>query len=81
METLLRSDGTSVYVTQDLGTAKMKFDEHQLDRSIYVVGSEQNYHFQCLFKLLDMLDFEWGVWMLSPVLRHGESAGREDEIA
>ncbi len=59
VETLLRGDGTSVYVTQDLGTAKMKFDEHQLDRSIYVVGSEQNYHFQCLFKLLDMLGFEW----------------------
>jgi arginyl-tRNA synthetase len=59
VETLLRNDGTSVYVTQDLGTAKMKFDEHQLDRSIYVVGSEQNYHFQCLFKLLDMLDFKW----------------------
>ncbi len=59
VETLLRGDGTSVYVTQDLGTAKMKFDEHQLDRSIYVVGSEQNYHFQCLFKLIDMLGFEW----------------------
>ena len=59
VETLLRSDGTSVYITQDLGTAKMKFDEHQLDRSIYVVGSEQNHHFQCLFKLLDMLGFEW----------------------
>ena len=59
VETLLRSDGTSVYITQDLGTAKMKFDEHQLKRSIYVVGSEQNYHFQCLFKLLDMLGFEW----------------------
>ena len=59
VETLLRKDGTSVYITQDLGTAKMKFDEHQLDRSIYVVGSEQNYHFQCLFKLLNMLDFEW----------------------
>ncbi|RKU06088.1 arginine--tRNA ligase [Candidatus Poribacteria bacterium] len=61
VETLLRSDGTSVYITQDLGTAKMKFDEHQLDRSIYVVGSEQNYHFQCLFKLLDMLGFEWAL--------------------
>ena len=59
VETLLRRDGTSVYITQDLGTAKMKIDEHQLDRSIYVVGSEQNYHFQCLFKLLDMLGFEW----------------------
>ncbi len=61
VETLLRSDGTSVYITQDLGTAKMKFDEHQLNRSIYVVGSEQNYHFQCLFKLLDMLGFEWAL--------------------
>lgn len=59
VETLLRKDSTSVYITQDLGTAKMKFDEHQLDRSIYVVGSEQNYHFQCLFKLLDVLGFEW----------------------
>ena len=81
VETLLRSDGTSVYITQDIGTAKMKFDEHQLDRSIYVVGSEQNYHFQCLFKLLDMLGFEWAAWLLSPVVRHGESAGRENEIA
>ncbi len=57
--TALRADGTSVYITQDLGTAQMKFEQHQLDRSIYVVGSEQNYHFQYLFKLLDMLDFEW----------------------
>ena len=57
--TLLRADGTSVYITQDLGTAQMKFEQHQLDRSIYVVASEQNYHFQCLFKLLDMLGFEW----------------------
>lgn len=57
--TLLRDDGTSVYITQDLGTAKLKFDQHQLDRSIYVVATEQNYHFQCLFKLLNMLGFEW----------------------
>ncbi|MDE0183967.1 MAG: arginine--tRNA ligase [Candidatus Poribacteria bacterium] len=57
--TLLRNDGTSVYITQDLGTAKLKFDDHQPDRSIYVVATEQNYHFQCLFKLLNMLDFEW----------------------
>ena len=57
--TLLRNDGTSVYITQDLGTAKLKFDEHQPDRSIYVVASEQNYHFQCLFKLLNMLGFKW----------------------
>lgn len=57
--TLLRNDGTSVYITQDLGTAKLKFDEHQPGSSIYVVASEQNYHFQCLFKLLNMLGFEW----------------------
>lgn len=57
--TLLRDDGTSVYITQDLGTAKLKFDDHQPDRSIYVVATEQNYHFQCLFKLLNMLGFEW----------------------
>ena len=57
--TLLRTDGTSVYMTQDLGTAKMKFDEHQLTRSIYVVASEQDYHFKCLFKLLEMLGFPW----------------------
>ena len=57
--TLLRDDGTSVYITQDLGTAKLKFDDHQPDRSIYVVATEQNYHFQCLFKLLNMLGFKW----------------------
>ena len=57
--TLLRNDGTSVYITQDLGTAKLKFDDHQPHRSIYVVASEQNYHFQCLFKLLNMLGFDW----------------------
>ena len=57
--TLLRDDGTSVYITQDLGTAKLKFNEHRPDRSIYVVATEQNYHFRCLFKLLKMLGFEW----------------------
>ena len=57
--TVLRNDGTSVYITQDLGTAQMKFEQQELDRSIYVVGAEQDYHFKCLFKLLDMLDFEW----------------------
>ena len=57
--TLLRNDGTSVYITQDLGTAKLKADEHQPERSIYVVASEQDYHFQCLFKLLKLLGFEW----------------------
>jgi arginyl-tRNA synthetase len=57
--TVLRPDGTSVYITQDLGTAKMKFDRHALDRSLYVVATEQDYHFKCLFKLLEMLGFEW----------------------
>jgi len=57
--TVLRSDGTSVYMTQDLGTAKRKFDENQLKRSIYVVGSEQDYHFQCLFEILSQLGLEW----------------------
>jgi arginyl-tRNA synthetase len=57
--TLLRPDGTSLYITQDLGTAKMKFDHYQLDRSIYVVGAEQDDHFHRLFTLLDMLGFEW----------------------
>ena len=57
--TLLRPDGTSLYITQDLGTAKMKFDHYQLDRSLYVVGAEQDDHFHRLFKLLDMLGFEW----------------------
>lgn len=57
--TLLRPDSTSLYITQDLGTAKMKFDHYQLDRSIYVVGAEQDDHFHRLFTLLDMLGFEW----------------------
>lgn len=57
--TLLRPDGTSVYITQDLGTAKLKFDEYRLDRSIYVVGSEQDYHLKCLFKILEMIGFKW----------------------
>jgi len=57
--TLLREDGTSVYITQDLGTAVLKFKEHNLNESIYVVGSEQNYHFRVLFKLLEMLGYSW----------------------
>lgn len=52
---LLRSDGTSVYMTQDLGTAIARFDEYELDHMVYVVGDEQNYHFQVLFKILDLL--------------------------
>lgn len=57
---LLRSDGTSVYMTQDIGTAKQRFDDYPIDRMIYVVGNEQNYHFQVLSILLDRLGFKWG---------------------
>ena len=56
---LLRSDGTSVYITQDLGTAERRFAEHQLDSMIYVVGNEQNYHFQVLKLILGKLGFDW----------------------
>ncbi len=57
---LLRSDGTSVYMTQDIGTAKLRFQDFPIDKMIYVVGNEQNYHFQVLSILLDKLGFEWG---------------------
>ena len=57
---LLRSDGTSVYMTQDIGTAEMRFNDFQIDKMIYVVGNEQNYHFQVLSILLDRLGFKWG---------------------
>ncbi|MDE6331851.1 MAG: arginine--tRNA ligase, partial [Muribaculaceae bacterium] len=57
---LLRSDGTSVYMTQDIGTAKLRFADYPIDRMIYVVGNEQNYHFQVLSLLLDRLGFKWG---------------------
>ncbi len=57
---LLRSDGTSVYMTQDIGTAKMRFEDYAIDQMIYVVGNEQNYHFQVLSILLDKLGFSWG---------------------
>ncbi|MCQ2266377.1 MAG: arginine--tRNA ligase [Bacteroidaceae bacterium] len=57
---LLRSDGTSVYMTQDIGTAKLRFQDYPIDKMVYVVGNEQNYHFQVLSILLDKLGFEWG---------------------
>lgn len=57
---LLRSDGTSVYITQDIGTAKMRFNDFSIDKMVYVVGNEQNYHFQILAVLLDKLGFKWG---------------------
>ncbi|MCM1333071.1 MAG: arginine--tRNA ligase [Bacteroides sp.] len=57
---LLRSDGTSVYMTQDIGTAKLRYIDYPIDKMIYVVGNEQNYHFQVLSLLLDRLGFKWG---------------------
>ena len=57
---LLRSDGTSVYMTQDIGTAEMRYEDYPIDQMIYVVGNEQNYHFQVLSLLLDRLGFKWG---------------------
>ena len=62
---ILRSDGTSLYITQDLYLAKKKFDENGLDASIYVVGNEQNLHFQQLFKILELLGYDW-----APKLKH-----------
>ena len=57
---LIRSDGTSVYMTQDIGTAEMRFQDYPIDKMIYVVGNEQNYHFQVLSIILDRLGFKWG---------------------
>ena len=57
---LLRSDGTSVYITQDIGTAKLRYQDYPIEKMIYVVGNEQNYHFQVLSLLLDRLGFKWG---------------------
>ena len=57
---LLRSDGTSVYITQDIGTAKMRYNDFNIDKMVYVVGNEQNYHFQILAVLLNKLGFQWG---------------------
>ncbi len=57
---LLRSDGTSVYMTQDIGTAKLRYDDYKIDKMVYVVGNEQNYHFQVLSIVLDKLGFAWG---------------------
>ncbi len=61
---LLRSDGTSVYMTQDIGTAKLRFQDYPIDKMIYVVGNEQNYHFQVLSILLDKLGFKWGKYLV-----------------
>ena len=56
---LLRSDGTAVYMTQDIGTAKRRFDDFNFDNMIYVTGNEQNYHFQALFKILEKIGYKW----------------------
>lgn len=84
--TVLRSDGTSVYITQDLGTALLKVKKHRLDRSIYVVGSEQNYYFKTLFKILESLEYSWakGLYHLSygmVYLPEGKMKSREGKVA
>ncbi len=83
--TVLRDDGTSLYMTQDLGTAVSKVTGHDLDRSIYVVGSEQVYHFQCLFEILKALEYAWaeGCYHLSygmVYLPEGKMKSREGKV-
>ncbi|MDP7113269.1 MAG: arginine--tRNA ligase [Myxococcota bacterium] len=82
---LLRSDGTSLYITQDIGTAQLKQDDYGLDRSIYVVGSEQDYHFKVLFLILGKMGFEWaaGLQHLSygmVYLPEGKMKSREGKV-
>ena len=72
---LLRSDGTSVYMTQDIGTAKLRFRDYPIDKMIYVVGNEQNYHFQVLSLLLDRLGFKWGKDLVHFSARQRASSG------
>jgi arginyl-tRNA synthetase len=71
---LLRSDGTSVYITQDLGTAISRHEQWPFDQLVYVVGSEQEYHFRVLFYALSKLGFPWAETAVSSLLRNGESA-------
>jgi arginyl-tRNA synthetase len=82
---LLRSDGTSVYMTQDIGTAKMRFEDYDINHMIYVVGNEQNYHFQVLAILLDKLGYKWGkdLYHFSygmVELPHGKMKSREGTV-
>ncbi|KOH45143.1 arginine--tRNA ligase [Sunxiuqinia dokdonensis] len=82
---LLRSDGTSVYMTQDIGTAKLRFNDYKIDKMIYVVGNEQNYHFQVLSVLLDKLGFDWGKGLHHfsygmVELPHGKMKSREGTV-
>ena len=82
---LLRADGTSVYMTQDIGTAKLRFADYPIDKMIYVVGNEQNYHFQVLSILLDKLGFVWGKGLVHfsfgmVVLHEGKMKSREGTV-
>ena len=82
---LLRSDGTSVYMTQDIGTAKLRYQDYPIDKMIYVVGNEQNYHFQVLSLLLDKLGFKWGKNLIHfsygmVELPHGKMKSREGTV-
>ena len=78
---LLRSDGTSVYMTQDIGTAQQRFNDYPIDQMIYVVGNEQNYHFQVLSILLDKLGFKWGKDSYGMVeLPNGKMKSREGTV-
>ena len=82
---LLRGDGTSVYMTQDIGTAKLRYQDYPIDKMVYVVGNEQNYHFQVLALLLDKLGFEWGKDLVHfsygmVELPHGKMKSREGTV-
>ena len=82
---LLRSDGTSVYMTQDIGTAKLRYQDYPIDKMIYVVGNEQNYHFHVLSLLLDKLGFKWGKDLIHfsygmVELPHGKMKSREGTV-
>ena len=82
---LLRGDGTSVYMTQDIGTAKLRYQDYPIDKMVYVVGNEQNYHFQVLALLLDKLGFKWGKDLAHfsygmVELPHGKMKSREGTV-
>lgn len=78
---LIRSDGTTVYMTQDIGTAEMRFNDYPIDKMIYVVGNEQNYHFQVLSIILDRLEHQVGQGPRTLLLWYGEPAHGKDEVA
>ena len=79
-EVLLRGDGTSLYITQDIGTAIQRMKDWPFDTLIYVVGSEQRHHFHVLFKVLSILGYDLGRQSTSPGVWNGESSRGEDEI-